>query len=419
MLGTFHRSTVFRKELDTWAHEGIVSDEQKALLYERYQLGLDPPWYFRSSFIISSVALTIVALGLFLIISENWHHFGLIARVSVGIIPLITSYIVGLYFLRNNQNSKAELTFFFASLCFGANIFLQAQIFHISSYYPNGILWWALGALPFLFIFRSSIHSILVHILTIIWLGLHTNYEHFSLFSIILCGSLLWHEYKYPSKTTTLLSIITFGYTLVHCAQEFPWSDSDEIPLFILSYAMLLYTAISTMKHKYQDGFAGKLQALLLWIYAGVFLFFTYISTHILLDKIPINEIGLLLIGVILTVLFRKKNLEYILYGAIICTIPLCFRYLYSGYEYLYYERMGWLEIWANCVLLFGSAITIWVGLAEKKKNIFMQGIVAMLILVFARYTDLVGDYITTALLFIGSGIGLLAVNHLWNKKYA
>jgi len=173
------------------------------------------------------------------------------------------------------------------------------------------------------------------------------------------------------------------------------------------------------MKHKYQDGFAGKLQALLLWIYAGVFLFFTYISTHILLDKIPINEIGLLLIGVILTVLFRKKNLEYILYGAIICTIPLCFRYLYSGYEYLYYERMGWLEIWANCVLLFGSAITIWVGLAEKKKNIFMQGIVAMLILVFARYTDLVGDYITTALLFIGSGIGLLAVNHLWNKKYA
>lgn len=421
MIGSFHRSTVLRKELDTWAQEGIVSEDQKAILYERYQLGLDPPWYLRSSFIISAVALIIVALGLFLIISENWHHFGMIIRVGIGIVPLLTAYGAGIYFLQKNEKSKAELALFFASLCFGANIFLQAQIFHISSYYPNGILWWALGSLPFLFIFRSSLHSIPIHILTVIWLMLHTNYDHFSVWSIVLCASLLWNEYKFPTKTTTLLSIITIGYTLAHCVHQFSWTSEDEIPLFILSYSAVLYTVFSIIGHKYQDGFAAKMKVMLLWICASVFLLLTFISRYVFLNVIPYNEIALLSVGIVLAVLLKQSKIQYILYGVIACTIPFClrhFNYTQQPY-YTYYSGMNWLEIWANCVLLFGSASAIWMGLSTKKKNVFMQGIGVMLILVFTRYMDLVGDYLTTALLFMFCGIGLLLVNSYWNKKYA
>jgi len=162
MLLNFKGSQKLKKEIVEWVNENIITSKQADILYKRYELLKEAPYYLRSNFILRGVALVLAGLGLLLLISENWNQFGILIRMSIAAIPMLISYMLGFKFLYENKKDEAELAFFFGSITFGINIFLQAQIFHISAYYPNGILWWMIGVLPMAIFFKSKLHNFLL-----------------------------------------------------------------------------------------------------------------------------------------------------------------------------------------------------------------------------------------------------------------
>ncbi|MCS7074388.1 MAG: DUF2157 domain-containing protein [Bacteroidia bacterium] len=77
------RSRHFREELEHWVQEGLVSPETQRILVQRYELDIAPPWYRQTSLILQSIAVVLVGLGFFLLISYNWQSFPIWLQVLV------------------------------------------------------------------------------------------------------------------------------------------------------------------------------------------------------------------------------------------------------------------------------------------------------------------------------------------------
>ncbi len=83
----------------------------------------------------------------------------------------IGSYVTGWWLQFENRKSPkiGHGLILVGSILFGSAIWLIAQIFHIESHYPNGVLFWALGVLPVAWIVRSQVILGLGTILVGLW----------------------------------------------------------------------------------------------------------------------------------------------------------------------------------------------------------------------------------------------------------
>lgn len=92
------RSPQFREEIQSWVADGVISGEQAAKLFARYELDREAPWYLQSGFWLRGLAILLVSMGFLLIISENWHRFNVPVRMAFGLVPLLAAYGFGLRF---------------------------------------------------------------------------------------------------------------------------------------------------------------------------------------------------------------------------------------------------------------------------------------------------------------------------------
>ena len=214
MLNIFFNHTQLQNEIKSWVEEGIISPEQAASLHQKYELTGTVPWYRKSSFIITAVALILVGMGLVLLISENWHRFNIPLRSAIGLLPLFLAYGTGFYLLQKDRYKEAELAFFFGSIVFGINIFLQAQIFHIDNYFPDGFKWWLIGAIPIALYFRGNLHNFLLQFLFFAWTKELLEYEHFSWWGPLLFLPILYLWYLKPNRLQHFFTLIN-GYLLL------------------------------------------------------------------------------------------------------------------------------------------------------------------------------------------------------------
>ncbi|MCS7074387.1 MAG: DUF2157 domain-containing protein, partial [Bacteroidia bacterium] len=85
-------------------------------------------------------------------------------------LPLASSWASTLYFLQHTNHIALEVSVLASNLLLGVNIFLLAQIFHISAYYPDGILWWIIGMIPGSLLLKSVIQTMIIQSVALIWL---------------------------------------------------------------------------------------------------------------------------------------------------------------------------------------------------------------------------------------------------------
>ena len=439
MLFNLKGSQKFREEIESWVKEGIINSEQSQKLSQKYelpQLGEAPPFYKDSSFILKAVAILIGVAGLMLVIAQNWDDLPIIARMLTGFLPLFAAYIWGFLKLYQDDEQTAELAFLLASLLFGVNIMLQAQIFHISSYFPDGILWWILGTMPMMIYFRSKIIAIIFQGLFILWISLQMEYMQFSVWSPIL---ILLFGYMLYIRPNLLLLIGLFGSLYLALMngisaiyqERFYRIVQEGYYLFGLSYLLLFLGIFQFLKASYSEAVQRRFSNLMRFGFVVVLFVFTFKSaieeiTHqrgydsYSYEKMEANYfvIGLMAIfsiGIyIYSVFIKARNVNFK------TVFPLVFLALLSIPMFTFsqnYDKL--LALFYNIILFTLSIWKIYDGIQKEQKGDFMTGIFYLLVLALARYFDLFENYVITGVLFIVLGIGLYFINNFWNKKFS
>ena len=407
-----------KEQIDIWVEENIITTEQKTLLAERYELDKPGPWYTRSGFIIQAIAVLLAALALLLIISANWHRFPTALRMLMGLLPLAAAYAYGIYTEQNGNRDRAELAFHFANIAFGANIFLQAQIFHISAYYPNGILWWIIGVVPIALYFKSHVQHGLLQGLYAMWLSMQLDYSQFSLWSPLILAVLCYHVYHHPNRILLVATIINFILALFNLLGYVDRFYEPQYVEIMLGAGLLIILLLHFFEGNYRKPFLEKVSAVFLVLLFFLFFLQTFegLSSEVLSGKVAVGG-GLML--ALAGVLYSRQtktmplNILFVFVSFILIANALIALSPESGDKI---RTTGWVLF--NLGFLASAILMIWNGISHQEKRYFMAGIFMIAALALLRYLTLFGDYLTTAFIFILCSIGLYFANNYWNKRY-
>lgn len=418
MIFNFKGSLRLKREILSWVEENLISEAQAEKLYQKYDLQKEAPWYLGSGFILKGLALLLTGMGILLIISENWQRFNIPTRMAFGLVPLFAAYGWGFKFLYAKKKDAAELAFFFAGIMFGVNIFLQAQIFHISAYYPNGLLWWIIGTLPAAIYFRSSLHHLLVQSLYFIWMTRQLEYSQFSPWAPLLFAGMLYLLYLKPNKLILLAAILN-SYLLIYNLNDFLTHDAFKaFWLIFVAAALLILLLLQLLRSAYDEKFLERIYR------AGnlAILFIFYLHTFEEVARSYAGNqpsfVGFGLLAV-LTVFWIKleKSPEFmgLLPAAVILLALHLSGIFYSGDK----EPFGAAAIIGTNLLFFGYALWhISYGIRRQAKRFFMTGVLMIVVLAISRYLDLFENYILTAVIFILSGLFVYFINQYWDRRY-
>lgn len=404
---SLHRSPSFRREVEQWQGEGIISPEQAAILVARYELDREPPWYLRSGFMLSAVAVVLSCMGVLLFISENWEQLGVPLRMATGLVPLMVAYAAAIKY--RSMPDRAELAMFAGSILFGVNIFLQAQIFHISAYYPNGFLWWLIGALPVAWYFRSALHTTLSLLLYIVWCSLQSEYNHFSYLSPILFAALLYVHFRRPAGAVMPVMAVAFYVFTINLTEIHEYLRHPNYLTFCIGFFALLL-ALPT-QHIYAEEASARFRRWTFWLLTIAAFVASFSSIQSSLSGTEEHLIGILLAAVALILAIIDRSLERIIAAGIaVGIIILATQSSYATAKeiagYITFQFLSW------------AGWTIYNGMKRRDKGQFLWGITMLLGLAIARYIDYFGDYMVMSLLFIAGGIGVAGLNSMWNKRY-
>jgi hypothetical protein len=161
-------------EVDAWLGMGMLTDDQAQALLALYPTREEAGRLRQSRALFTLLALSavLIGLGVFLLVAYNWDEMHAAVKVVLIVAGLAACHGSGLALrYRAGLPTASEVAFFLGCLFYGAGIWLIAQIFHVSTHYPDGYWWWALGVLPFALALDTLVmHALLVALLAA-WAG--------------------------------------------------------------------------------------------------------------------------------------------------------------------------------------------------------------------------------------------------------
>ena len=210
-------------EIERWTAEKIISPEQADRLRTRYaEPAGGPPW---GLLVFASAGALVIGLGVILLLAYNWDDLPKFAKLALVLGAVIGAHAGGLVLYRKAgwQRKLGEAFSLLGTMFYGAGIWLVAQIYHIDEHYPNGFLFWAVGALVLAWILESIPQAMLATVLFAIWGGVEvldfSNPNLWALPAVTLgLGSLAWRK-----QSALLLAVVLAAvqFLLVASAEEY------------------------------------------------------------------------------------------------------------------------------------------------------------------------------------------------------
>ncbi len=135
-----------RAELPRWRAEGLLDERAAALLAERYRLH-EAGWK-ASVAAIYLLGVLLVGGGIVSFVAWNWEALPAGAKLALIGGAMVAAHLSGhwLWRVKGTSPRLGHALTFLGTLIFGANIGLVAQIFHLHSDAMKGIGAWAAGA---------------------------------------------------------------------------------------------------------------------------------------------------------------------------------------------------------------------------------------------------------------------------------
>ena len=123
----------------------------------------------RLVFLVGLLGAILLLFSAISFVAANWDDMSRLSRLTWLIIILWTTFLVGWRLTANERPRLAEVAYALGVGLFGVNITLIAQMFHIDSHPPNGVLLWTIGALVCAVLLRSRAALVLTYFGAITW----------------------------------------------------------------------------------------------------------------------------------------------------------------------------------------------------------------------------------------------------------
>ena len=419
-------------ESKKWLEKGIISSTQAYNICNLY--GIDSHEYEepskKSYNILMILGYLFLGISILILIGENWERVPRWIRMSSLMVLVLTIHSFGIKEFSKNK-SKGTMLFFFGSFLYGVSIVLIAQMYHLGEHMPDGVLWWAIGVLPFVFLTRSNWMMLFFLILGFMWytLELEMGYNKYSFVVVLAIAYYALFRYKVSPFPFIVSVIITFIWSN-QMLSEFIVGDRD-ISLINIGMLIALFglsSLLSDYKSKKFKSYATILQSTLLlvtiillfiltfkdmWSFIldehYYFLFFTISHAPVTLLPVVLS-LSLVFIGVLLTIL-SKKSFHIILFFALLFTMVVLM--LFFSPNALSPLSM---QVIFNIIFALFAIYFIMEGMQKESALYFFLGIGAILLVTYIRYVNLIGGYIGSSLLFLTFALIMLGSAKYWNQ---
>jgi uncharacterized membrane protein len=457
-------------EIPVWQEQGIISPVHAARIWELYVTAAQSAERRRNwaRFALLTLATLMMGLAVLLVIGYNWQDLGRPLKLSVIFGSILGAHGAGLYLRRlPRTRSASELFFFLGCLCYGAAIWLIAQIFNINSHYPDGVWYWALGVLPFALCLDTPLFHCLYAGLLAAWVGCETlGFSHpldlvfapwrlplpatCSLPLMVLPGLVWAYRKKSPLTSAIYLAVVAWWVVLYALSWEVHFDPMCWLvalggifslialahlpgnkmarPFQVLGAAMILAGLVPRSFAEYQCLYRSDLNAKGLGIYVGIFFILAgLISAMCLAYRTKRAQIGqngtpssiassLAHLAVPLTVVFAMGLLA--IWHGLMYAYDVSYR---SYYAYSQWTYPALVPVVIVNVLMVAFALWLMaVGMKNDRVGVFASGVAYFLLWAIVRYFDLfsgIAGMLGAAVLFLICGILLYVVARLWQHR--
>ncbi len=230
--------------MDDWTKRGLIDAGQAAAIRALYPETVGAPW---GLVIFCSLGAVVIGLGLILLIAYNWADIPRLGKVAIMLGSTALANGAGGWLLRRTDWGQriGDALLLLGTMLYGAGIWLVAQAYHIDEHYPNGFLFWALGALAMAWAAQSIPQIIIASLLTAIWCGSETfafgNPNVVALAMIV--GGVMPLIWRLRSGVTLAVGLAALAFVLLSSAGYFGGDGA------IFSVAISLATLLSALSH--------------------------------------------------------------------------------------------------------------------------------------------------------------------------
>lgn len=439
-------------EVSQWEKERIISSQQAQLLQQRYRTQATKHSQNLLQIILSVIGALLIGVGIISILAFNWDNLPETLRMIIAFLPLVFSYLLMFYTIKNKASSTAWCEG--AAIANTAGIFaslaMLSQVFHLSASLDNYFLLSAILILPTIYLLNSASPLLIYYGAILLW---RFNFEQIfkllvleqtqlvSLLSLFLAALSLpfiikRHQDKdrfgftYINWSSVLLGfvftadvLISVGKisplisTLVLCTlaaavavafgQQLPMrpfafvGNITYIILFILGYSRKSYTWWLTENS--QTIFFLTLGFLAIFVGAGLWLYKQLQKQH----KVATGYYLLSLVG-----------------STGLLSAMIAYDSLFITERSIYYHSdfttpLGnYIWITANLIIVALAILLFYRGIKEQTPSSSSMALALICILVTLRFFDDDFSFLTKGLVFIAMGMVFLVANWRLSKYF-
>ena len=229
-------------ESERWVRDRIVSPEQAERIRALYPAAPTAPW---GMIVFSGLGAVIVGLGIILLLAFNWDVIPKLGKLGLIFGALAGAHGAGLW-LRGQDSWRPALGEVFSvlgTMLFGAGIWLVAQIYNIDEHYPNGFLFWGLGALALAWALDSVPQGILAVVTLTIWgmtecLGFDRELGWSLILVIVGLAPLVWRK-----RSAVLAAVLLAGVYALLLTNAGEWGGGSAAFAAAMSLSVLMVAA--------------------------------------------------------------------------------------------------------------------------------------------------------------------------------
>ena len=197
------------KESGEWVEAGIISTQQAEAICARYGLDYHKLTDYSLGYtVLIGLGYLFIGLAVITLLSANWDDIPRGLRMSGLVALTLSTHLLALKKFTDGQQSQATGLFLLGCLFYGATIMLIAQIYHIDEHYPDGILWWALGVLPFAFFLESTSLTLLAIALAYTWFFVESALGYFPGLFLVFMGFTAWQVFRVKQSLILFLALM-------------------------------------------------------------------------------------------------------------------------------------------------------------------------------------------------------------------
>lgn len=270
-----------KTDIDLWIERGWVTPANAEAILRQASTGVRS----RSmASILAILGVVLIGFAAMSFVAANWDEISKLTKLVMIFAAMWVGYGVAIYANRRNQPNFAQAALLLGLLFFGAAIMLIAQIYHIQTDDPGGILAWCLAALFAAAILPSRPALALGFLLAGIWTAFTHNLDpnaiHWSFLIVWIPAMWLTLALSWtPAIHLGLLALVFWlGINATAFTQVFDLNNASLLGAFGLMALALWLKGVALTKNMARLGtimehYGIVLAFALLWVmqYAGTF----------------------------------------------------------------------------------------------------------------------------------------------------